>query len=288
MARPVRDNLARITPAEPTPEYILVTPQMAHAWLAQNNANRNLRNYKVADYARDMRAGRWSYSNDGICISTDGRLLNGQHRLSAVIEAGVPVHLLVIQNMPVDSMINMDVGIVRTAADVLGLREEKNTHLLAAIARRCAIIDDGRIYSDTRQQQITRSELVTFIDENPLLRHIAQYVGSVRSHIDARPSAIGAAYWMIQQVNGTSLAEYYFDQLASRENEPSGSAVLAVDSRLRQVRRDRNHYPDRNHIYLLVKGWNHYAVDKRVSSIAMSPRGEFRLPAVVKWQRGSQ
>lgn len=202
------------------------------------------------------------------------------------LEQVMPLILLVINNMPPESMVAMDRGTVRTTADLLKLSGYANSSHLGAMTKLIIVIESGRIYSDNKNWRATDSEITDFIEQNPLVDHIASYVSTVKAHIDCSPSALGAAYWLIQQVNGTSLAEHYLDQLATRENEPAGSAVLAVDSRLRSIRRDRSPYPRRDFVRLLIRGWNYYAVDKRTSSILMTSRGEFRLPEIAVWARG--
>ena len=50
--------------------------------------------------ARDIRNGQWMFNAQPICFSRSGRLLNGQHRLSAVLEAGQPIEVLVMRGLP--------------------------------------------------------------------------------------------------------------------------------------------------------------------------------------------
>lgn len=273
-------------PPAPRAEFMTVTPEMAMDWLTRNESNRKIRPYKVNDYVRDIEASNWTYSNDGICLAPDGSLLNGQHRLTAIFEAGKPAVLLVIHDMPPEAMIAMDRGTSRTVADLLGLHGHLNTHMLGSITKLCIVIDSGRIYGDNKYARATDSEIEDFIAANPVVEHIASYVSTIKSHVDCSPSAIGGAYWLIQEVNGTSLTEFYLDQLATRQNEPSGSAVLAVDSRLRSIRRERTPYTQREIVAFLIRGWNYYAVDKRVSTLPMTTRGEFRIPEVAGWARG--
>lgn len=275
----------RKTP-EPRAEFMTVTPETAMDWLTRNQSNRKIRPYKVADYVRDIEAGHWTYSNDAICLAADGSLLNGQHRLTAIFESGKPATLLVIHDMPPEAMVAMDRGTVRTVADWLGLKGYSNSHALGAITKLCVVIDTGRIYGDNKFAKATDSEITEFIEQNPIVQHIASYVTTISSHIDAAPSVLGAAYWLIYQVNSSSLTEFYFDQLATRQNEPSGSAILAVDSRLRSIRRERVKYPARDHVAFLVRGWNSYASDQRVTSMPFITRGSFAIPRVAKWTRG--
>lgn len=50
--------------------------------------------------AKDMREGHWDTTHQGIAIATDGTLVDGQHRLMAVVESGVTVRMNVTFNAP--------------------------------------------------------------------------------------------------------------------------------------------------------------------------------------------
>lgn len=282
-----KETAQKVVPMAPKPtvSHVAVTPEQAARWLGGNQVNRTLRASKVNQYARDMVAGRWTLSNDAICFAPDGRLLNGQHRLSAVVKAGVSVLMLIARNMPPESMTTMDSGTARTASDALHFAGESNTNVLAAAAKQAILYSDGRIYKDNKVQAVSHSEIIDFVDLNPSLRHSAHIAQTIGRKVDAPPSPLATAHWIISGRVGTALADHYITQLATRANEPDGSAVLAVDSRLREVRRNRTKFPSRAFIYLLIKGWNYYAADKRVASLAMSPKGEFRIPEPAAWQR---
>jgi len=72
-----------------------VTPAMAREMLARNAGNRKLSQTKVSMYARIMREGSWRLTHQGIAITEDGGLIDGQHRLAAIVMYGKPVRLLV-------------------------------------------------------------------------------------------------------------------------------------------------------------------------------------------------
>ena len=76
-----------------------VTPKLAATWLSDNLQSRPLDEERVAEYAERMRSGEWTERVKGIQRPIErldtGRLLNGQHRLAAVVRAGVPVRLRV-------------------------------------------------------------------------------------------------------------------------------------------------------------------------------------------------
>ena len=71
-----------------------ITPEMAREWLKKNmHNNRPVLKATVHNYARQMRCGTWNLTHQGIAFDQNGELVDGQHRLSAIIEANVPVKM---------------------------------------------------------------------------------------------------------------------------------------------------------------------------------------------------
>lgn len=71
---------------------VLITPEMAEEFLKHNTRNRNIRLPYVEELATYMRQGKWDVTHQGIGFYEDGTLFDGQHRLHAIIKAGVPVN----------------------------------------------------------------------------------------------------------------------------------------------------------------------------------------------------
>lgn len=103
-------------------EKVSVTPAMALKWLEGNTHNRAVRDSVVARYASDMRLGRWRMTHQGIAFNGDGTLIDGQHRLYALIESGVKsVPMLVATGMSFDEQMVIDDHLKRSVVDVLKL-----------------------------------------------------------------------------------------------------------------------------------------------------------------------
>lgn len=107
----------------PTCEYVQVTPEQAREWLEKPAKNRKLSQRRVGLYAAAMKRGDWMLTNQGVAIDEFGMLIDGQHRLSAIVEAEVPVELLVIRAAPNKSQLVLDQGLKRLPHDQVGLRE---------------------------------------------------------------------------------------------------------------------------------------------------------------------
>lgn len=73
---------------------VLVTPELALSLLGKNRKNqRPLAARRVREMARAMKTGGWISNGDVIRIDKNGSLIDGQHRLSAVVLANIPVEL---------------------------------------------------------------------------------------------------------------------------------------------------------------------------------------------------
>lgn len=112
--------------AAPTPLYRDVTPDMAQKWIDQHNAicdatgKANYRprsNPKEADLSGQMTAGNWTLGWDGVAISPEGLILNGQTRLHALVDSGTTQKMLVIVNFPEDGVDTGDRNRNRTNGD---------------------------------------------------------------------------------------------------------------------------------------------------------------------------
>jgi len=116
----ITSSLAPAT--EPSVHPMTVTPERALNWLD----NANTRNRKISDsyaqkLARDMRAGRWMLTHEGIAFDPHGVLLDGQHRLWAVVLADVPVRMHVWFDVTPESLMVINSGRSRSLADNLRL-----------------------------------------------------------------------------------------------------------------------------------------------------------------------
>jgi hypothetical protein len=97
-----------------------ITPELAAAWLENRNThNRPLRDYRIAELARDMSAGRWHDTGEPIKFDYNDALLDGQHRLGAIVASGVTIEMLVIWGLQPETQDYMDIGLKRSVADSL-------------------------------------------------------------------------------------------------------------------------------------------------------------------------
>ena len=91
------------TPTTPAPSItravMLVTPSLAAEWLKSNTHNRKLDSRAVTALAEVIAAGQWRLTHQGVAFGADGSLYDGQHRLHAIMQAGVSVPMEVTRGL---------------------------------------------------------------------------------------------------------------------------------------------------------------------------------------------
>lgn len=181
----------------------MVTPELAQKLLEINIPNnRRIRRDRVKSMASDIKSGRFPLSPNPICIGTDGQLMDGQNRLSAIVMADTPAPLYVMVGVQPDAVI--DRGLVRSAGDSLYMRGVINksmaqNNVIATATRYIIIRDNSRARSN-----MTDSRLADF-----LTQYGEQAVNAVRisalggSGAVAKKAAVQAAI-MAALMNGVS------------------------------------------------------------------------------------
>lgn len=99
--------------------YEIITPEVAQEYLEKNVGNyRQINKSRVAEYATDMKFGRWKDNGESIKFSKSGHLADGQHRLMAICKSGTPIGMYVVRGVD-DDCSTFDVGQPRTSSQIL-------------------------------------------------------------------------------------------------------------------------------------------------------------------------
>jgi hypothetical protein len=90
-----------------------ITPEMARIYLSGQSRNRTPSKAIVRAYAKEMASGHWELSPQGISFDAKGNLIDGQHRMLAVVAANVPVRFIVARNVSKEVQLVLDQGAIR-------------------------------------------------------------------------------------------------------------------------------------------------------------------------------
>lgn len=127
-----------------------ITPAMAARWLKNNFRNRPVSDETVTAYARDMLNGVWMPTHQGIAFNDRDELIDGQHRLRAIVKSGKTIRMLVtfglaskIAGSDMTTMDCVDRGRTRSVADQLKIQHgladgTQITQVATALAGLCS------------------------------------------------------------------------------------------------------------------------------------------------------
>jgi hypothetical protein len=115
-----KNNNMNNNTTKPHAEIKTATKQLVDSLLAMNINNRNLKKSVINRYRSDIQKGNWKLTNQGIGVSVDSTLIDGQHRLHAIKECDYPpIPLLIVYGLDADSQIAVDAHAKRSARDML-------------------------------------------------------------------------------------------------------------------------------------------------------------------------
>lgn len=110
----------------------MITPEKASEYLKMNTHNRTVNKNVVMHYAKIMTDGNWELTPEGISFDEYGRLLDGQHRLEAILKSGVSVKMIVSRGFTKNAFPHINTGKSRTASDVLSIEGIENATTVAS------------------------------------------------------------------------------------------------------------------------------------------------------------
>jgi len=120
-----------------TLEFVDVDPDQANAWLKLNANNRNTKKGNLSKITRAMELDEFRFVGDPVRFDNEGRLIDGQHRLIAIIRSGTNQTLLVMSGFAPEAQLYVDQGSSRLAGDqvkIAGVAERAGNDW-ASIAR---------------------------------------------------------------------------------------------------------------------------------------------------------
>lgn len=145
--------------SKPKIELRVVTPEWAAAILEKHNQRvvdgksrqRPLSEKTVAQYSADMKAGNWGVTGQGISFDEESNLLDGQHRLAAVIKSGVSIQMIIIWDLDthvskqIKTIDVMDIGKKRQVAQQLKIDGFEYYAEIGSAARCLLMLASGNI-----------------------------------------------------------------------------------------------------------------------------------------------
>lgn len=236
-----------------------ITPEIAEKILTMNTHNRSLRAGVVERYADAMKRGQWEINGETIKISETGVLLDGQHRLWAIIESGITIETYVVRDLPDQVFDTIDTGAKRQARDNLMLQGNKNPTVLSMAARLQLIHDrygSVEFYGKAKSSAITNRDILDTVEKHPGLENSVNFIIKSSAKIKPYLSPAIASYLHYQFSKlDDSQAAYFLSKLANGDGLSIEDPILIARNRLSAIKvgTDRGRVES---AAVAIKAWN--------------------------------
>ena len=261
----------------------LVTPAQARQWLADMRTNRAIKPRLVNRYARQMMRGNWHDNGETLKFDTNGRLCDGQHRLTAQVQANVDLYYCIARNVTEKGILDIDTGGNRTAGDVFQFNSIANPKNFAAAVHK---------YFYLQQHQIivaNPNPLTGQCDHSELLDLYNKYEGvwkdwlnfgqqCYKQYFVLSPALIAAyGFYLVHDMNHTKdEVRTFFTQLCYQK-DVSLNAISLFFRRMMQERGMKRARVKMTAGYkqaIFIKTWNSYYTKKDLKQLSYNPDAE--------------
>ena len=248
-----------------------ITPQQAKALLENNVGNRPMKKSLVEYYASEMSAGRWNFNGDSIRISSDGIILDGQHRLQAIALSGIAQNYVIVNGLPPEVFNTIDRGKGRTVGDSFAVAGEKNSSLLAAAVRVVAMLEDKTITRNGTHLSAVRA--IEILEAHPDLRYWANKFGTtaLKSKFD---SSIYSCATLFGEKYGKEKIEVLMNQLSNGESLSKTDPAYVLRERAIANKTSFSKIPKVAMVAIQIKGFKAFVEDRQVIRLTFSPSSE--------------
>jgi len=256
----------------PDTEWVLVDPDKAREYLDDNDANRMMRQRVVNAYARDMLRDEWMVTGEAIKFSTSGELIDGQHRLQAIIESGKPQWLLVIRGLDPATKAVIDTGAPRTAGDALKLvgLGGSNVFAVAAAARLLVLWETDRLRTMSagmrHEDRATHGEIIDKVRQVPDL--VDAVADADKDYLRTGiPTGPGAMTRIVLYNIDAHDAEIFFDALAGYKTDGANDPRAVLLYTVRQMRALGQMRKPGEAVGLIFTAWNAWRDKQKLSTL---------------------
>ena len=210
-------------------EILTITPAVAKVLLTGNGGNRKIRSTVIETIRGAISSGDMLLSPDAIAVTGNsvrdhGRLLNGQHRLTACVDSGTPFRAIVYFGAESSVFDVCDRQSRRTSADAISARGVANAKTVAAVARLVSAYG-GRTQMEPR-------EVCKFLEDWPDLTDFVSANLTDARVVTNNPASLLAALYVCSSGDHEREADTFRHQVLSGEGLSKGNPALTLRNRL--------------------------------------------------------
>lgn len=251
-----------------------ITPAIASEMLKRNPNNRKINDYHKSFLAKQMREGQWLFDGQPIRFSESGSLLDGQHRLNAVIESKKDIQFLIITGIDSDAFKVMDTGRNRNGADCLSILGIDYATEVSGCARMIINFNKKRDNSSGLNKP-TNTDILEWYNDNKIIVSFirsSEKLSSEFSRILSRGYLASLMYLFSK--SDIVMAEDFLHKLCTGLDLESDSPMFVLRKKLILDKVSKAKLPIKERLALIIKAWNAFKLGKTAKIIRWNKETE--------------
>ena len=271
-----------------TAEVETISPNEARRLLDSTEGfqNRHVARVVVDRLTDQIRRGLFVINGETIIIGSDGKLMNGQHRLIAVSKADISIRTLVARGVDPDTFVTIDTGKARNVADAMliasnGELSSSTTMVraMASAARHIVATDKDNRVNYTDLGLVSNADCVELMLSDDDFIDDAVYIAQHRKW-PVPPSCLIYIRYMTRAGFSNEIDDGFLGPLQTGVNLHAGHPVLALRNRVLHPDPKKRPAP-RYLLPIAIRTWNAFAAGKILSKVQYNP--EYGVPSIIRW-----
>jgi hypothetical protein len=217
-----------------------------------------------------MRSGEWKVNGETIKISPQGKLTDGQARLSAITQLKKPVVLTIAYGVPEKTTIEtVDSGKVKTVGDFFRMIGVKNAHAAAAVVK--DLWHWERKAYNFRENP-TKHTAHAVIKRHPTIHESISFVSGYYHGVETLPplyiTNLQFVHYLITHSpkGSKTKADQFILELMGIERTTRSNSITILRRRLIKLLNTRKKMSRSEIIALMIKAWNSWVDEKDLHS----------------------
>jgi hypothetical protein len=252
----------------------IIDPRMAVDYLSRNKLNRPLRMKWVLALSRQMKTnGEWHLSGEPIIFGQSGNLLDGQHRLKALIHSETSHKFLVVRNAKDETFTTIDTGQKRSPKDALYIAGFPYPELYARLGLNCLRWNRGIFFGSSNPAIApSNDEIVSYVTRHrketaETINHYMQFKNRLRKLIGGQ--IILFTYHKFKEIDEQDafiFTEKLIDGMFSADRE---QPIRVLRERLLVNVADEAKLQTRSTYFMVFAAWNAFRSGKKLDNLSI-------------------
>jgi hypothetical protein len=251
-----------------------ITPTYAAELLNKNVKNRPLSEGRVLELSEEMASGNFMSNGETIKIDTEGYVLDGQHRLYAIIKSGVTLDFWIISGINPEAFSTIDTGKRRSAGDTLHIMGETNVNRLAAALN---IVEQYMQEGEIRDSSVINNRRIT---NRNVMEYLKKYDG-IQNHVSSAvnygrlmSAAMSVSLHYLFSLVDSDKAYEFFQSLYRGLQLTETSPIYFLRQRLITNNLAQGKLNRRVISALTIKSWNAFANNEEMVLVRFKTKGD--------------